>query len=53
MRTFSALAFWAITLFLTVAGLIHLFNEKSTDFINAAILVFIAFCFLMAAITKP
>jgi hypothetical protein len=52
MRTFSALMFWAITLFLTIAGLIHLFNEQSNDFITACFAVFIAFCFLMAATVK-
>jgi hypothetical protein len=53
MRTFAALAFWAITLFLTVAGLVHLFNENSNDFVNACFMVFIAFCCLMIAASKP
>lgn len=52
MRTVAALGFWAITLFLTIAGLIHLFQENTNDFVNALFLVIIAFCFLMAAATK-
>jgi len=53
MRTFAALAFWGITIFLTAAGLIHLFNENSNDFVNACFMVFIAFCCLMIAASKP
>jgi hypothetical protein len=52
MRLFSALAFWAISLFLIIWLLVHLYQEQTNDFVNASFLVGIAFCFLMAATSK-